>query len=1239
MPRPTRSAATTTATSPGARTSSAAVYDDDDDDDDDNGDHDNNNNNHGGNGEDVVMEEESEADRPVKALVDKWSLIPEFIKCRGLLRQHIDSFDQFLEEDMKRIVLAPGNNRINMDAEHYLEYLDVSVGLPSESTEAERNVKVKTRGDTPQECRLRDLTYAAPIRARIRYRHKDNTGEEKWQVIGFMPIMLKSKKCALHGLEEAALIAHQECPHDPGGYFVIKGVEKVILIQEQLSKNRVIVDRDPAGLFQANVTSSTAEKKTRTSVLLKNDRILLRHNVFVADLPIGIVFKAMGVETDQAIAAHVGCSEHARAVLSSSLTDSSHVQTQLQALEWIGDKIKGRAAWGVGGGDVNAAAYQTFLQKKAQGLPQHGGDGDGGGEDDDVPLASKGRADEVANILATTVIAHVPAPGFAFRDKAAYLGYMVRSLLDCAAAPSLVDDKDNTGNKRLELAGNLLELLFEDLFKRFNAELKRQCDMVLRKKHAASALDVTAHIRTNTITDGLVHALATGNWTVRRFKMDRQGITQQLSRLSYIGALGHMTRVMSQFEKTRKVSGPRALQSSQWGVLCPTDTPEGESCGLVKNLTLLAHVTRDQPPEAIVALLRELQVAPTEQVVAEDLLGVHGCCTVLVNGVLVGAHRDPHALARRLRALRRAGQLGEFVSVYVDEARRRLAVSCDGGRACRPLIVVEGGKVRVTQEHLGALKDRKHAMSFASFIAQGLVEFVDVMESNNLRIALREDDVTATTTHLEIDPSSVLGVVAGLIPFPHHNQSPRNTYQCAMGKQAIGTVALNQALRFDTLLYVMTYPQRPLVTTRTLDAIKFDQLPGGQNAVVAVMSHAGYDIEDAVVLNKASLDRGYGRCAVLRRWGCQLKTPVGVKNLPDRVAPFPAARTDLVPAFAPRGDPGGAVLDRALPLDERKTAALEADGVAGVGLVLHPQGVYVQKLSAKDESETYVDTAAVYKGAHPVVVERVIAFHTDQPTDPPSFKVLTRDTRRPELGDKFSSRHGQKGVCGLVVAQEDMPFDDEGVVPDMIMNPHGFPSRMTVGKTIELLSGKASVFDGHIKDGSAFADALLQDPISHLCEVLVRHGHSYAGTDVLYSGTTGEPLPAYVFIGPVFYQKLKHMVVDKIHARATGPRAVLTRQPTEGRSKDGGLRLGEMERDCLIAYGSAGMLIERLMISSDAYDAVVCEECGLLCSADACHRCGGDNLANVRVPYAFKLLLEELMCMNVVARIVVEPSA
>ncbi|KAF1961503.1 DNA-directed rna polymeras-like protein III subunit [Byssothecium circinans] len=1106
---------------------------------------------------------------PINTARDKWNLLPAFLKVKGLVKQHVDSYNHFVDVQLKQIIKANKFIRSDVDPKFLLEYTDIRVLKPNRQDEDEDLNQISNV--TPNECRLRDMTYAAPIVVDIIYTRGTTRVKRQDVRIGRLPIMLKSNKCVLSGKNDREMAMMKECPLDPGGYFITRGQEKVILVQEQLNKNRVIVE-SAKGIMQASVTSSTHERRTKTYVIHKKGLMFLRHNTLSEEIPIVFVLKALGLHSDKEIMAIVAGDDSAyqddfSINFEACTKEQGGLHTQEKALEYIGHRVR--------------------LSRRPAGFAR-----------------ARNYHLEAIECLSNVVLPHVPVVGTNFRPKALYVAMMARRVIMAMQDPKLVDDRDYVGNKRLELSGQMLSLLFEDHFKRLNHDFKLSIDKVLKKQHRAQELEAISHFSglRNHITLGVERAIATGNWSLKRFKMERAGVTHVLSRLSYIAALGMMTRITSQFEKTRKVSGPRALQPSQFGMLCTSDTPEGEACGLVKNLALMTHITTEDdedPVRKIVFLLGAEDVCwqSGEEIHAE------GVYTVCLNGTPIAVTDTPKRFLNNFRKLRRMGRLSEFTSININHDFNEVHIATDEGRICRPMIVVENGRSKITARYLKAL--RKGTMEFEDFLTRGLVEYLDVNEENDSNIAINETDIGPFTTHLEIEPFTILGAVAGLIPYPHHNQSPRNTYQCAMGKQAIGAIAYNQFNRIDTLLYLMVYPQQPMVKTRSIELTKYDKLPAGQNATVAVMSYSGYDIEDALVLNKASCDRGFGRCQVFKKHVVSLKSYANGSE--DRI--------NAANIYEKKGD--------------KRFDSIGEDGIAQVGARINKDDIFMMKEVPVDT--TTHSTRHAYKNQHQVYKLPDCAYIdkacvTDNEAGVAVMKILFRQTRRPELGDKFSSRHGQKGVVGLISPQEDMPFDADGICPDIIMNPHGFPSRMTVGKMMELLSGKAGVVNSTLEYGTAFGGSKVVD----MAEILVQNGYSYSGKDYLTSGITGEALQFYVFMGPIYYQKLKHMVQDKMHSRARGPRTTLTRQPTEGRSRQGGLRLGEMERDCLIAYGASQLLLERLMLSSDAHTVDVCGGCGQMGSQGWCMVCGTERqVRSLTVPYAAKLLIQELGAMNV----------
>lgn len=481
-----------------------------------------------------------------------------------------------------------------------------------------------------------------------------------------MPVMLRSSNCVLTNKSQYELAKLNECPYDTGGYFIINGQEKVILIQEQMVRNRIIVEEDGKEII-ATCNSFTHEKKTKTTVVGKGGRYYIRNNMFQDDILITVIFKAMGIVSDTDILQMVGENEKYLNKFIASIEDCQQLDilSEKQALK--------------------------YLYNKRRQIRFH-------------VVKSNKITNEMKDLLAANVLSHVPVMDFNFRTKALHLALMIRRVIDAQNDRKLIDDKDYYGNKRLELAGSLLALMFEDLFKRFNSELKQIADKNIPKIKAA-AFDITKYIRKDMITNGLAFAISSGNWTIKRFRMERHGVTQVLSRLSYISALGMMTRVHSQFEKTRKISGPRALHGSQWGMLCPNDTPEGESCGLVKNLALMAHITTEMPEEPFVRLMRNLGVQLIYTCVGGELIK-KGIYVVFVNGNMAGIIKESMVsrLVNQFKCLRRAGYIDCFVSISVQRRHKCVQVSCDGGRLCRPLIIVENRKPLIEEKHMKYLE-------------------------------------------------------------------------------------------------------------------------------------------------------------------------------------------------------------------------------------------------------------------------------------------------------------------------------------------------------------------------------------------------------------------------------------------------------------------------------------------------------------------------------------------------------
>ena len=596
---------------------------------------------------------------------------------------------------------------------------------------------------------------------------------------------------------------------------------------------------------------------------------------------------------------------------------------------------------------------------------------------------------------------------------------------------------------------------------------------------------------------------------------------------------------------------------------------------------------------------------------------------IYINGELLGTCTNPKEFTQEMREKRRAGVVSHEMNITYYEDNDEIYIFNDPGRARRPLIIVKEGQPLLKEEHLNKIANGK--LKWDDLINKGLIEYLDAEEEENSYIAMTLADLNEDHTHLEIDPATMLGICAGIIPFSDHNSSPRNTMEAGMTKQALGLYVSNYALRTDTRAHLLHHPQTPIVKTRIIDSTNYDLRPSGQNFVVALMSYEGYNMEDAMVINKGSLERGLARSSFFRAYDTSEKRYAGGQvdrfEVPDK----------NIKGYR----------------SEEAYRNLDEDGVVNPESEVQSGDVLIGKTSPprflEEDFGTVADrrreTSVTVRHGEKGIVDAVLLSETVEGSR--LAKIRVRDTRQPEFGDKFASRHGQKGVVGLILSPEDIPFTEFGVVPDLIVNPHAIPSRMSIGQVLEMVAGKAGCLEGERVDATPFNQALEGE----IKQQLLNHGFESAGCESLYSGVTGERIDAEIFVGVAYYQKLHHMTTDKVYARSRGPVQVLTRQPTEGRAREGGLRFGEMERDCLIAHGAALTLKERLLDESDKYEAIVCENCGMLAVYDRnknkkyCPICGDVETYPVEISYAFKLLLDELKSLCIFPKLVLGDKA
>jgi len=1103
--------------------------------------------------------------------------------------------------------------------------------------------------------------------------------------LGKIPIMVQSDFCILKGLSPEIRHTMGECTEDIGGYFIIQGKEKTVICQEKFADNMLYIRenikeeqkedieegndsselkieylfsaeiRSVSENFSKTIRTLSVKKRNSTSKYTNKNIVVSIPNVR-SPVPLFIVFRALGIETDKDIIElcllDMKKYESMVDLFIPSVHDACPIITQTQAIDYI--------------------SLLTKTKKK----------------------------ENVLEILSDYFLPHVGEVNFT--EKAYYLGYIVFRLLSVYTGLEKPTDRDNFKYKRIELVGSLMNELFREYLSIQQNYIRIEYDkrLTLNKKTFGNDLvslitNYQQEIFSERLLETGIKKAFKGNWGATA-NTKRIGVVQDLNRLSFNTYLSHLRKTNLPLDSTAKIVGPRVLHTSQWGFIDPVDTPDGANIGLHKSLAITTYVSQGGigKREPMIQWMREkISMKYVEEC---SPLMLSEMTKVIINGYWAGSIYDPYECVNKIRLYRRNSLLPVFTSVTFEIKMNTIFIYTDGGRLCRPIfyrdsetkklsfqsketidilekmeynwkdLVTGFNKKKINYDlndkkiyelnelyELRASEKGEPTMIERFNKNKAIFDYIDCSESENALIAINQEEYKKDKknyTHLEIHESLIFGNMCNLIAFPENNQFPRNAFSCGQSKQAVSMYHTNHQVRMDKTAVVLNNSQIPLVKTRYLEYINHERNPYGENAIVAIMCYTGYNVEDAILINEGALLRGLFNTTYYSTYETHEEM---VKKTDDSINETKFKNIENIPETDIRGKKAG-----------YDYSNLDEYGVVKQGTELNDHTVLigiVNSIGTKDKISN-LDNSKTPKKGQLGIVDRTFITEGEEGTR--VAKVRVREVRIPNLGDKFASRCGQKGTVGLVIPERDMPFTKDGVRPDIIINPHAIPSRMTIGQLIECLIGKCCLELGGFGDCTAFVNR--GSKVRYFGELLTRNNYHSSGNQILYNGMTGEQIESEIFIGPTYYMRLKHMVKDKINFRARGPNTALTHQPVSGRANDGGLRIGEMERDSVISHGIVNFLTESMMERSDKYYVAICNTTGMMAiynpekniffspSADGPVKYTGsldgtnENIEHVTkfgrdfsvicVPYSLKLLIQELQTINIQMRIITEDN-
>lgn len=1063
-------------------------------------------------------------------------LVKRYLESHSLIESNIISFNNFINHRMQEIV-----NELNES-------------LPSEDIEIKLG-KIKLRKPeifeadgsshliTPTETKLRGLTYSSPVIVEITIKQAGQLDSQEVE-IGNIPIIVKSEICNLSNLNKEQLIEEYIDPKDSGGYFIINGNERVIVMTEDLAENQPFIEKSKDKIM-LRLFSKRGSYRIPISITDTNEGIVEVSFSRFKNTPIIIVLKALGLTKESDIAKYIGKENDSLIV---NLYEYAKIQNEEEAMMAIAEK--------------------TSLQG-----------------------TKKEILDRIKQRLDSYFLPHIGLKKENRIEKAITLCKLLKQFFIAKENPENLTDKDHYANKRVRMSGDLLADLFRINMNILIRDIQHSLQKIQKRKKFYSIKSIA---KSTLFTHRIESAIATGNWIG-----ERTGVTQNMDKTNYLATISQLQRVSSMLSGEQENFLARTLHPTHYGRFCPIETPEGTEIGLRKNLALLAKIsTRSNLDDEI--LIKSLKGLNKDFGTGKD---------VFLNGKFIGNVENGVEFISRTKSQRRKGELPIELSIKYNKLLDNIILSTESGRVMRPLIILENEKSNLTEKHIILLRDNN--LKWDDLIKNGIIEYLDAAEEENALVALEEKDITSEHTHLEIDKIDLLGVVTSLVPYANYDQSSRLNRGSKTQKQVLGLYAANFLCRIDTDVNILHYPQEPIVKSFIYDTLNVH--PAGQNVIVAIMTHEGYNMEDALILNKGSVDRGLGRSTYYRPYtSVELNYAGGLK---DEIT-------------IPQKDVSGYRIEESYKfLEDDGIVYLEAKLTSGnvvIGKITPPKFLSeVREISIKTKKEA----SSVMRQEEEGIIDAV--FVTGDGQGNKVVRVRTRDLRIPELGDKFATSHGQKGVIGAIIPENDIPFTSSGMKPDILFNPHSIPSRMTVGYLIELLSGKVGGLSGKIMDGTGFSGQKIED----LEKQLEYLGFRGDGKETLYNGITGEMMKVKIYVGNMYYLKLKHMVSNKIHARASGKVTLLTRQPIEGRAKGGALRLGEMEQQALVAHGASLLLKERY--DSDKVILQICSKCGSIAIEDnikgrsICHLCNSQEIEPIEISYAFKLLVDEIQSLHI----------